>query len=761
MALIDEVKQICDRLAPLGWGELFQQQGLDITASDLSQELSKSLTVDRTLPGFADFAPNGDRAIEPASPARSLLYHALASPAVHLTDNGLPASNPDVYATLEELDILENYIYSVANRQLSELGNVVIAIFAYQYRIGSRSPHGNHADLAYSRTGVARVGTAPPNYDPMRRSFWIEATDGSDNLAVLPARYGAFLAVERMPGQGNPVLDSTDEDDRRQFLFPIHKLFPGSECLTSLTLDLDFLEYHLYEKLKRVHTEGNIPLFPGFDVNQAPFIRDSRNSDDLVQLQFLKGSALLIPVPHQSLVRTATQQNTATGREEMVRFRVPPQTGNNRFWTSHEITARGNGRIAPEYVNIRHQVETSPTGEQTLIDLNQTIPDEDQFLQTLATGNFEAAHFIDDSCDGCMTVRVTGLPSTLPSRPAYSLVAAPDFFPLADQIDIERWKDAVVPNLRDHFRQGGPSPLSEGRFAGNPSLINPLTNDPAFDRADVTLTSIVGTTPQTLTPSRDVGVNLSVSFLPDAAANVFAPGWDISLGQDNDGLFYAAYGLGSPFPEDAKLCAALNSFWPAVAPDAARTFGLVTPPTALPMLDEELGYYRDHPKVKGGEVSSRPGWDGEFGPFFEEDNGFVNFANRDRSDYVSHALAGLIRVTPPLARIDSTELINRMEALRLCIRTLPPTQDVVATTSLLLVVAEKVKDWSSRSDRADTTVTGPGYLYEFALVDETATEITSDIRRKRFPVENRFTCQVTQQGLFWRMDQDPFTFSPG
>jgi hypothetical protein len=35
------------------------------------------------------------------------------------------------------------------------------------------------------------------------------------------------------------------------------------------------------------------------------------------------------------------------------------------------------------------------------------------------------------------------------------------------------------------------------------------------------------------------------------------------------GFDIAAYGLGSPFPEDAKLCAALNSFWPAVAPDAS------------------------------------------------------------------------------------------------------------------------------------------------------------------------------------------------
>jgi len=39
MALIDDVKQICDRLAPLGWGALLQWHGLNIAAADLGGEL--------------------------------------------------------------------------------------------------------------------------------------------------------------------------------------------------------------------------------------------------------------------------------------------------------------------------------------------------------------------------------------------------------------------------------------------------------------------------------------------------------------------------------------------------------------------------------------------------------------------------------------------------------------------------------------------------------------------------------------------------
>ena len=54
-------------------------------------------------------------------------------------------------------------------------------------------------------------------------------------------------------------------------------------------------------------------------------------------------------------------------------------------------------------------------------------------------------------------------------------------------------------------------------------------------------------------------------------------------------------------------------------------------------------------------------------------------------------------------------------------------------------------------------MTGPGYLYEFADV-ERRTRPTRDVRRYRYQVLSRFTCQITQQGLFWQQNQDPFTF---
>lgn len=66
MALIDDVKQICDRLAPLGWGALLQWHGLNIAAADLAGELERPLTgIWREIAGFADFHVDTTRGVEP------------------------------------------------------------------------------------------------------------------------------------------------------------------------------------------------------------------------------------------------------------------------------------------------------------------------------------------------------------------------------------------------------------------------------------------------------------------------------------------------------------------------------------------------------------------------------------------------------------------------------------------------------------------------------------------------------------------------
>jgi hypothetical protein len=766
MALIDDVKTVCDRLSALGWRDLLlavTSNQLDIsqaTAAALETELNKQLpAIDRTAPGFEDFHPDATRAVEAGVAAKSLLYHALASPGVHPSASGAPVANPAAYPALDELDALENYIYARAGRSSADFPNAVVAVFAYQYRTGTRSPHGLYADFAYSRTGVARVGTAPANYERARRSFWVQPSNGGEETCAMAARYGAFLAIPRRLGPDDALLGGRIGvmDANRIFLAPVHKLFPGQECLAGSNLSLSFTEFHRNEKLQRVHTNGGIPAFNGFDIQSPPFVRDSVNAPgDLLALQSAgDGSVLVAPVPHARLVRTATQRNAATGRDEIVRFTVPAEDASNRFWTSHDIPPPppGDGRAAPEYVNIRHRVTTAADGSQQVLDLN-TRP-ESEFRGLLSSGGYEAAHFIDGTCDGCVAAAVGGLPANLGGaaqvRPAYSLVTAPDFFPLMDQLTIYEWARSLPGGINSQFSQGSPEPLVRGRTPSNPSLPRPGSSAPAFDRNDLTMTAVTGVIvsgPLTaqLQPAPPVP-DASVSFLPDAASNVFAPGWDISLGRDQSGTFHTAFGLGSPFPEDAKLCAALNSFWPAAAPDATRTFGLEGPPSAQPLLDVEMGLHPRHPAVTGQGTASQPGWDGEFGPFFEQVGGatFVNYASKDRSDYVANALANQIRLTP-LLNVTAEEMIRRMEALRACVRTLPPSGDMVSTTPLFLVRAEQVDDWASRPDRGDARLSGAGYLYEFAALGGNEQLISGDLRRVRRPVTARFICQTVLDG---------------
>ena len=118
MPLIDAVRTVVSRLAPRGWREMMARHGLHLDAPDLAAELRRPLlkadgesAIDRTVPGFEDFSPNGTAAIEPGDPARSLLYHALASPNVYPTSAG--SRTDDDFPRLVELDTIENYHHEV------------------------------------------------------------------------------------------------------------------------------------------------------------------------------------------------------------------------------------------------------------------------------------------------------------------------------------------------------------------------------------------------------------------------------------------------------------------------------------------------------------------------------------------------------------------------------------------------------------------------------------------------------------------------
>lgn len=797
MTLVEQLKSlVLDALAPHGWRELFACHGLGICvpASQLEHELNKPLAVDRSVPGFEEFSLAGVRGVEPGQLGLSLIYHAFASAAC--VDPRL-----EVYPTLAQLDVVENFIYSRKRITLAELRDPVLAIFAYQYRDRRHTTHRQHADIVFSRTGIARVGTHSAEYDGASRGYCANPGPGIKGFSVLPARYGLFIAERKVRGLDGAVLRPSKVDDELVFLLPVQKVFPGDECLYKLDMagekrsvtvgSIDFVEVHVNEKLARVHDEQGgendayVPPHPtiAFDLKAYPFIRDSRTDPTLVRLAYVGASCQVVPV-NGKLVSTATQ--TVAGKPEVARFLVPKlgttRRRPNRYWSTLEIEANGNSRAAPEYLNIRHEPHAD-----SLLDLNQL--DSATFKsKVLEAGGYEAVHFIDNSCDGALSVKpVVGI--RLPVHCAFSLVTATDYFPQVDQVDVEEWveRQQYVPtglaNVGLVFPQGGPQPMSDGRFAWygegvpdvsvsyqlpNCNLPHPVTPErPAFELDDLsnyTVTALVGR--PALAPSLGVSPTglRTLNWLPDAAADVYAPGWDVSQHQRDGRNMMVSYGLGSPFPEDAKLCAALNSFWPAVAPDSSRSYGFRPPQagrprrqlfTSVPLTDRELGYHPQHPRVLAKEVVSELGWDGDYGPCVIPANGkrYVHASNPLRADLTKSALEGKIHFGG-LDAITTEAYISRIHALNWCRENIDEWCQLNFGTVFnhresgwWLVSFEEVpkwEDWNSAVlPRVSDELSGEGYVFVFATVGDRE-EFESPPIRLRYPLINSIEIRLSK-----------------
>lgn len=657
--LLAGIQALCRKLASSGWAELFAQQGLDIQACDLQAELLRPLgQIDRSVPGFEDFAAEGVRAIEPCQPARSLFLHALWSPQVLFGAGGKRLKD---FPTVQELELVENYVYGVRPPSLLDLraraGDAALAlvVFSCEYRPAVATVHQRHADFCYSRTGVSRVGTQAAVYKADARGWSPEASEALE-IRATPARFAAYLAVQSKGKKGDfgPMRFSTANtggaepskpasgfgDDERVFWVPVHKIFSGPECLRGLNLQVSFKTRHLNEKLLRVHkallAEGIETGFNPSKIHQKPF----QFEDGIAEISDRPsdGTCLVVPVPHSHLVERATVNG------QLLTYQVP--VGRQPFRSSLNISPRRSGvRGAPEYVHAREEVK-----DGVIKDLNNK-PD---VAGAVKKGGYTAAHHLDFTGDGYVEVACPELAFELPQRlPAYSIVAPVDFFPHVKQAELMQWwVQSVSPELISTIWPENPGPpltLADTRLPANLGFKleqldvenNPRT---VFDPGDDTISSIVSVAGggagafTALQPAP----RTRVSYLPDGAAGVFAPGWDCSIDRteefapEGDGTeilpgttFLNNYGLGSPFPEDAMLCAALSSFWPAAAPDITRIFAPRNYATTTPLTDDVHGM---------GTGAGRP-WDGIPGPFIPDPNlKEVAYTAIEYGDYVRASL---------------------------------------------------------------------------------------------------------------------------
>jgi hypothetical protein len=751
LALIDEIHDICQDLAEQGWAELLGRHGLNIKAANLEAELAKPLEVKRHIAGFEDFAMEGVRGIEPGHPARSLLFHALASSNVLLASLGRRITR---FATLRQLEVVENYVYGVRPPSLDELATKAqgkelgIVVFATEYRPASQTCHRKHADMVFARTGIARVGTAPPLYDGALRGFVPFVEEDVFDLRVLPAHYAAYIAVLQ-PGNAAtfcPMRHRTSEDDgigdeNRQFWLPLHKLFSGAECLRDFGegdgLSVELGAHHFNEKLRRIHLElrkraGNgAPFDTGVheeELDEAPF----RFTQGIAAFSTQRedGTGLLVPQPHNPLIQPATRNDQPLG------YNVPPferDQGLTSFSSSFSLQGVDFEGLytlpAPEYVHARHRIEA----DGSVTNLNDLDLTSDQLEALVRAGNYKAQHFIDFSGDGWIDVSCPQVSALLGEpRNAYSLVTAPDYFPTCDQRELTEWTEGeeIPEELKAGLWFRPPRTLSDIRFA--PNLQLPGCD---FTSADNTITAIVS-----LFGEEDVKRTEAVpsdplrhSHLPDDAAGIFAPGWDVSLDVWENAAgnvpHLASYGLGSPFPEDAKLCAALSTFWPAVAPDVTRTMEPTGNNTVAPLTDEEVG-----------QIGSLP-WDGVPGPRIVQQGGeaFAEYLSFAHTDYVQNALDGLFTLAI-IGKTGIEEYKDRVLSMALVNRELGGQRGQWTVFSFRALSAGD-PELQEANVQAGVLLRGP--VYRFEMIRKAAVEsVPGNPQKKRMPIRGRRSFMV-------------------
>lgn len=823
--------------------------------------INDALAVDSTIEELKDFA--GFKWIEPGIPAKSLLYHLIASPRVtHELINKYP--------NFEHIDAVENFIFDVAvyNEPEIAIRNTFLMVLSYEYRPAFQTPASSDAQkmaqLVYSKSGVARIGSQPFHYHAKRRSFTNKPADPSKvrEIAAFPARYGLF-EVELVKADSNQIrlMNQTTKEyigvwpfhDDRFFINPIRKVYTRSDR------QIQFAEYHRNEKLAALaeYSYGGrkTELFPdNLRFDQPPFIRISAsrsdgyrytkigNSDvnlsdiDMVHIKWAGDSSILIVPAPQPMVREAKQngqrilvkvpvkqtKNTHTNRRYAA-MKLSNEDGNEALnVVSSDVIGRAFGKSvygirdpknAPQFLNIKFEYDSI---SESLKHINGRLDleGEGKFKQRIEEGEYLAQLFEDTICDGCVTAEIHSANNTpLEGKeviPALSFVTAPDFFELVDSNDIR----AAFPR-DDHFFEGGTLNLSAVRMRGNPNIVNPLNGKPAFAESylenksfDTNLAVVSVNYPEDIIKNdrgligkerqailgKDTDKRFTkrhqrdyqkTSYLPDTGTGVFYPAWDITYSNDkikSSNHFLATIGLGSPFPEDMKLCAAANGMWPVTSPDAGRTFqGSLDyilgkrPNTSIPLLDSEIGYHNLSPYVSkhGGNVSF--GWDGEQGPFIEfdkEGNSIVNYTDIERADYIQNLMSGPGFDMSELRELDVAELVSRMDALENCIKALEDKK--VWTTTLWLVSATSVKDWRQGAidkslptdgsvDYSDAylpqslMISGKGYLFIFAKVprnkdgaDSVFDKRDPQLKRRQIICDEVWICQATPDHTVYR-----------
>src|SRR5262249_33122539 len=176
-----------------------------------------------------------------------------------------------------------------------------LVAFAVSYRNAPDSVYGTHAQLCFSRAGIARLGTIEPFYDARKRNFAALDENRPYDFRVFPCRFVAYIAVQ-VPGTWSRFgpQDRLPDDDKRQFWVPLHKLFNGKECLRGLDLNVAFERGLRNDELamfrRFLDTQGLENNVRGPELEDYPFTIKDEKIGSLSGLDAF-GAGVLVPLP--------------------------------------------------------------------------------------------------------------------------------------------------------------------------------------------------------------------------------------------------------------------------------------------------------------------------------------------------------------------------------------------------------------------------------------------------------------------------------
>ena len=197
-----------------------------------------------------------------------------------------------------------------------------------------------------------------------------------------------------------------EEDEDRDFYFPVQKLFAGTVCIAGRSITLLFKEFHLNDKLKCVHIAGGVDVTERIPQHSSPFLR-VRFTHGAGTLRVCAAQAtaywssrdtaqsLLIPQGRRTLNRAHSTSCASKCRRRRAAIALS---------TSLQLDNDDLKWLPPEYVNIRHRVPHK-FGALCAVKDMKSYPKK-CFDDLLEAGNYEAAHFVDDTCDGALVAVV-------------------------------------------------------------------------------------------------------------------------------------------------------------------------------------------------------------------------------------------------------------------------------------------------------------------------------------------------------------------